>query len=232
MYLHKDPPEHYLGYVVEGKIPVVIIPGILGKWGFMKNLGDKISLAGHPVYIVTRLGYNLDRIPKSARQVKLIVTHITPEKGHILPRIHPSAHAVKEILETHNLEEAVLVAYSKGGLIGKYLLAHLNHDHRVKGMVAIATPFSGSALAKLIPHRSFQELEEDSRIVRELEKDEAVNGQIISIYPEFDNHVWEGSYLKGAKENIQVPISGHHRVIFSRNVQRKVLLSIEKIQSE
>jgi hypothetical protein len=31
------PPAHYQGYVVDGKVPVVIIPGILGKWSFMKK---------------------------------------------------------------------------------------------------------------------------------------------------------------------------------------------------
>ncbi len=59
MVVHRDPPAHYLGHAVEGKAPVILTPGILGKWGFMKKLGDRISLEGHPVYIVSDLNYNV-----------------------------------------------------------------------------------------------------------------------------------------------------------------------------
>ena len=57
--LYHTPPKHYLEYTEEGKVPVILIPGVLCKWSFLKHLGDKMSLAGHPVYIVPELGYNL-----------------------------------------------------------------------------------------------------------------------------------------------------------------------------
>jgi triacylglycerol lipase len=230
--VYRKPPHHYLGFRVEGKVSVILIPGILGKWGFMRKLGNKISLQGHPVYIVPQLGYNIYSIPSSAKTLRSFIVHIFPRRGHIVPRISKGARAVREIIEKENLRGVALVAHSKGGLIGKYLLTHHNTDNRVLGMVAIASPFSGSAMAKLVPLEPFKELNTDSKIIRDLETHKTVNKKIISIIPEYDNHVWaeRGSFLEGA-ENIEVPVHGHHKVIFDMKVQKIVLQSIDKITS-
>ena len=232
MLIYREPPAHYLGYRVAGKVPVILIPGILGKWGFMKKIGDKISLQGHPVYIVPELGYNIYSIPTSAKRLRSYIVHIVPRSGHIPPKVEKGAEHVRRLIEREGLQGAVLVAHSKGGLIGKYVLAHQNTDGRVLGMVAIATPFSGSAMAKLIPHDSFRELHTDSQIVHDLERHEAVNKRIISIIPEYDNHVWaaKGSFLEGAK-NVEVPVHGHHKVLFSGHVQEAVLRGVEELST-
>lgn len=206
---HKT-PKHYLDYVLENKVPIILVPGILGKWSFMKTLGDKISLDGHPVYIVPELGYNLFKIPDSALKLKEIIEKIDTKKD--------------------NLKGVILVAHSKGGLIGKYLLAHHNQDNKVLGLISIATPYSGSSMAKLLPLDPIRELNTDSKIILDLEKHNEINNKIISICPEYDNHVWaeKGSHLDGAK-NIKVNVHGHHKIIFDKNVQNVVLKSIEEI---
>lgn len=130
MYLHRNPPKHYLGHIIKGKKPIILIPGIMGKWGFLKKLGDKISLEGHPVYIVPKLGYNLANIPTAAK-------------------------IVEEIIDENNLKDVIIVAHSKGGLIGEYLLTC---DKRVEKLIAIATPFYGSHLAKFFRLKPFKEL--------------------------------------------------------------------------
>jgi predicted alpha/beta hydrolase family esterase len=136
------------------------------------------------------------------------------------------------VIEKNNLRGIVLVAHSKGGLIGKYFLAHHNQDGRVLGMVAIATPFSGSAMAKLLPLDSVKELDVDSRIIRDLESHKEVNDKIISICPKYDNHVWaeKGSHLDGA-ENIDVSVRGHHKVLFDTHVQKVVLRAIDSLSA-
>lgn len=206
MLVHKNPPAHYLGYIIEGKAPVILIPGITEKWSSIKHLGDHISLAGHPVYIIQKLHYNLFDIPESAQKIL-------------------------DSLRNYSIKNAVIVAHSKGGLIGKYLLIHHNHNQQIKGLVAIATPFSGSRMAHLIPHRSFKELRVDSQIIKELKSHISVNKKIISIIPEFDNHVWaeEGGHLDGALDNIVVPVLGHHKILFDKDVQDKVMASIEQL---
>jgi triacylglycerol lipase len=231
MFLLREVPKHYLDFIIPGKAPVILIPGITARWTFMKNLGDKISLTGHPIYVVPKLGHNLIDIPTAAKTVHTLLLELVPKLGHNIPDVHGRAKKVRALIESHDIKDIVLVAHSKGGLIGKYLLAHFNHDNRIKGMVSIATPFSGSAMAKLIPHSSFKEIATDSKIIHDLESHKAVNHKIISIYPIFDNHVWadKGSYLEGALENIQINVVGHHTILYVKEVEEKVLESIEKL---
>jgi pimeloyl-ACP methyl ester carboxylesterase len=228
--IHHTPPKHYLEYTLDNKVPVILVPGILGKWSFLKSLGDKISHLGHPVYVVPDLGYNIFSIPTSAGKLRAVVLSAFPSLGHILPDIEKGSHAVKEVIEKNNLKGVILVAHSKGGLIGKYLLAHHNHDHKVLGLISIATPYSGSAMAKLVPLDPIRELHADSKIIHDLDEHTNVNHQIISIYPEYDNHVWaeKGSFLEGA-HNIAVPVHGHHKVVFDKEVQDIVIQSIENM---
>ncbi len=213
--IHRKPPSHYLEHIVHEKVAVVLIPGILGKWTLMKSLADKISLTGHPVYIVPELKSNTFNIPQSAEILKTVIEKMYQEVS---------------TKRNSGVTKVVLVAHSKGGLIGKYFLTHLNTDHHVLGMISVATPFSGSTLARVIPHESFRELDTTSRVIKDLEDHTEMNHKIISICPEYDNHVWaeKGSYLKGA-ENIVVPVHGHHKVLFDKDVQNVVLKSIEKL---
>lgn len=234
MIIHKNPPKHYLGYIVSEKVPVILIPGILGKWSFLKHLGDRISLIGHPVYIFPELGYNLYDIPSSANKLKALLASIIPGLEHPMPDIHRGAERLKKLVERENIKGAILVAHSKGGLIGKYFLIHHNFDNRVLGLIAIAAPFAGSAMVKLLPikPKSFKELDVDSQIIKDIEDHKDINKKIVSIIPEYDNHVWaeKRSFLDGAT-NIEVPVHGHHKVIFSKEVEKAVIESIEKITS-
>lgn len=230
MYYHHNPPKHYLEYTLPGKCPVILIPGILEKWGFMKQFGDRISLQRHPVYVIPELGMNLTDIPFAARKIKQLIREVLPHFGHNVPNLDLRAKQVRKFLEKYNITGAVIVAHSKGGLIGKYILAHYNQDHKILGMIAIATPFNGSPLAKMIMHPAFKDLTPASKILEDLEAHTSVNKEIISIIPEFDNHVWgkRGSFLEGGT-NIYVDVKGHHKILFSRKVQNLVLESIEKI---
>lgn len=114
--------------------------------------------------------------------------------------------------------------------LGKYLLVHYNDDQRIKGLIAIATPFSGSNLGKPISHRAYQELTPKSSVVLALQKDRSVNHRIVSLYPVFDNHVWakEGSFLDGA-ENQELKVHGHHRILASKVLLESVNLAVKKL---
>jgi triacylglycerol lipase len=199
--VHYNPPRHYKDFVKEGKVPVILIPGVLAKWTFLKSLGDKISLEGHPVYVISDLKYNLFSIPESAKILKKVIDDIKKDN--------------KEF------QNACIVAHSKGGLIGKYFLIHFNDDKSISKMISLATPYSGSGMAKLLPLDPMKELQNDSLIIKDIIN---VNHMITSIIPEYDNHVWaeEGSYLDGAK-NIKVNIHGHHKIVFDKSVQEVVL---------
>lgn len=207
-HFHLAPPKHYLEYVVAGKVPVIIIPGVFNRWSFMKKIADEISSEGHPVHVVSGLGYNLFSIPKSSDQVA-------------------------SIIEKEDVHNVVIVSHSKGGLIGKHVLVHHNSDNRILGMVSIATPYSGSEMAKLLPISPLNELRTGGDIISDLHLNTVVNSNIVSLIPEYDNHVWavEGCYLEGAK-NIQVKVHGHHKVLYDEHVITTVISSIDELSKK
>lgn len=208
MYFRKRPPAHYLDYVLEDKAPVIMLPGVFSRWGFSKTLTDHLSREGHPVYVVPKLGNNLWDIPTSA-------------------------DIVREIIDENALTGVILVAHSKGGLIGKYLMAHEDPDHRIKGLIAIGTPFHGSRVVRPFPIRALQELRPESEVIDRLAKETDHDRSIISIYPAYDNNVWheKGSRLDGALENIEIPLVGHHIVLEDPRTWKAVREGIEKLSA-
>jgi len=205
-FLSRKPPAHYLNYVEKGRAPIVLIPGIYTKWHFLKAIADPLSRRGHPIYAIDKLGYNTDEVRNAAK-------------------------LVRGFIDEKNLQNVIIVAHSKGGLIGKYLLVRYNEDSRVRKMIAIATPFGGSCLVHLIPHRAAKELAPESEIVHELKNEKDVNRSIVSIFGLFDNHVWPTSScrLDGAK-NIQLPVYGHHKILFSKETRDIVFREVEAVK--
>lgn len=198
-FIYKKPPEHYLGHVVENKKPIILIPGIFEKWNFLKAIADPLSLMGHPIYILENIGYNNIKIDYASK-------------------------LVLEFIEEKKLKQVIVIAHSKGGLIGKNILLS-NNNSQVDKVIAIATPFNGSRIGKLIFHKAVREILPDSKIIKSLSATKDINHKIVSIFGVFDNHIWPRSscYLDGAK-NIEVEVGGHHKILFDRRV-REVIVS-------
>jgi hypothetical protein len=100
------------------KHPVVILPGVYETWHYLRPVAEALNAAGHPVHIVTTLGFNHRPIPDSARQVW-------------------------ECLRALDLRDVTIVAHSKGGLNGKHLLAHDHTEGRERRIVANAKRVTG-----------------------------------------------------------------------------------------
>jgi pimeloyl-ACP methyl ester carboxylesterase len=177
--------------------PVLIIPGIYESWQFMRPLIRALHDAGHPVHVVTPLHTN--RRP-----------------------VVPSAEIVAEYLRERELVDLVIVAHSKGGLIGKYLMTRLDADERVKRMVAVSTPFSGSRYARYMLAPSLRDFRATHPALLALSADERVNGRVLSIFGRFDPHIPEGSILPGA-QNVRIDTGGHFRILSHPDTVRHVL---------
>lgn len=108
--------------------PVVVIPGVYETWHFMRPLMDVLHDRGHPVHVLTVLRHNVKPVPLSAEEVMAY-------------------------LDEHDLHGALVLAHSKGGLIGKYAMTRLDPHGRIDRMVAVSTPFAGSKYAVLAPVR-------------------------------------------------------------------------------
>ncbi|MEC5179709.1 esterase/lipase family protein [Arthrobacter sp. CG_A4] len=167
--------------------PVVVIPGIYEDWRFMQPLVKRLHDAGHPVHVVTVLQRNRLAVPQAAELIA----------GYLRDR---------------NLKDVMIVAHSKGGLIGKYAMMSLDPDGRITGMAAVCTPFSGSRYAAFMLLPSLRAFSPRNAVTVQLSREERVNQRITSIYGIFDPHIPEGSLLPGAR-NIRLETAGHFKIL-------------------
>jgi pimeloyl-ACP methyl ester carboxylesterase len=187
------------------KPSIILIPGVYEHWQFMKPLAALLHHHAYDVHVVEGLGYNRHDIMTTASVVQAYVA-------------------------SHNIKQCILVAHSKGGLIGKYLLTTNNRDGRILGLVALNTPFSGSRYAYLfLIFKSLRIFIPNSSILKLLSKNQLVNQSIVSIYSKFDPHIPGGSYLEGAK-NIQLETHGHFRIVNDQVVHRILLEELARIE--
>ncbi|MEX1080079.1 MAG: alpha/beta hydrolase [Homoserinimonas sp.] len=180
--------------------PVVVIPGIYETWQFMRPLVDALHRAGHPVHVVTLLQNN--RMP-----------------------VERAAGLVIDYLRREGLSDVAIVAHSKGGLIGKYVMMQPDSHALVHSMATICTPFSGSRYARFMLLPSLRSFSPTHAITAQLAGEVAVNARITSIFGQFDPHIPEGSELAGAR-NIQLPVGGHFRILSDRRCIDEVLAAI------
>ena len=181
--------------------PIVIIPGVYETWRFMQPLIQALHEVGHPVHVVAKLGRNRGPVTDAAAIV--------------------AAH-----LEHHDLHGVVIVAHSKGGLIGKQLMTTDDREQRVSGMVAISAPFGGSRFARYLPVPSIRAFAPGNATVRVLGLDQRANHRIVSIFGLFDPHIPEGSELVGAR-NIRISVGGHFRILGDQRTAQAVLTAVQ-----
>lgn len=174
--------------------PIVLLPGVWEPWRFLRPLARSLHAAGHPVHTVADLGWN----------------------GVDLDR---SADRVVAYLRRADVRGGVLVAHSKGGLIGKKVLLHPGLEERVSGLVAVATPFGGSSLSfGLLARTPLGLFAPAGAAIGALTGERAVNRRIVSVAPAWDQVIPEGSELPGAR-NIALQVGGHFRPMADRRVQ-------------
>lgn len=167
--------------------PVVVIPGVYEPWRFMLPLIRSIHALGHPVHVLDPLGFNRKPVPEAAMH---LVDH----------------------LEREDLDNVIIVAHSKGGLVGKYAMTQGLAVRRIRAMLAVATPFGGSSYAQLLFMPSLRIFSPRDRTILALSRELDVNSRIVSLFGSFDPHIPKGSFLAGAV-NVQLETGGHFRVL-------------------
>ena len=172
--------------------PVLLLPGVYEPWTFLRPLAKRLHDLGHPVHVVRTLRINTGSIPVAAGL----------------------AH---RYLEQHDLRGVVLVAHSKGGLIGKHMMLVDDTAGRIDSLVAIATPFGGSRYAHWMLDPSLRAFRPTEKTMAMLAASAVVNSRITSIYGSFDTHIPEGCELPGAT-NLEFPVKGHFRVLGDEGV--------------
>jgi pimeloyl-ACP methyl ester carboxylesterase len=165
--------------------PVLLIPGVFESWRFMQPVAEHLYRRGHPVHVLDQLGWNTGAIPEMAA-------------------------IVSAYLDREDLHDVTVVAHSKGGLIGKQALGQPGTLARVRHLIAVNTPFSGSRYASLFLLPSVRMFAPSGPVLQALALETAVNRRISSLYSVFDPHIPETSHLDGA-ENVILPTIGHFR---------------------
>jgi len=187
------------------RAPIVLLPGIYETWEFLGAVATALARAGHPIHAVPGLKHNARPVPESA---DVVVEH----------------------LERTDLTGAVLVAHSKGGLIGKHVMLSAASD-RVLGMVAVATPFAGSRWARYMLSRALRSFDPRDPVLLALAGELLVNERITAVYPTFDPHIPETGHLVGAR-NIELPLSGHFRPLGHPLLVDTVAREVARVETE
>ena len=177
--------------------PVVVLPGVYETWHFLRPLIDPLHAEGHPIHVVPALRHNVRAVPDSAR-------------------------AVMDVIEGEDLRDVLLLAHSKGALIGKYAMAHLDPDRRIDRMIAVAAPFAGSAYARFAPLRHLRAFDTGDPVLAALGREIEANARITSIYGIFDTMIPSGSELPGATNRV-LPIAGHFSILGDPHTRQAVL---------
>lgn len=172
-----------------GKPTIVLIPGVYERWSFLRPIAENLNAAGYPISVVHGLGYNRRPIVETSERL---------------------ARALSQV--TANPAGRLIVAHSKGGLVGKHLLLSRRDDLHLRGLVAIATPFGGSRYAKYVIGRTLRAFLPTDETIVSLGSQASANGHIVSIFGGFDPHVPDGSVLEGAT-NVLLPVDGHFRIL-------------------
>jgi pimeloyl-ACP methyl ester carboxylesterase len=178
------------------RAPILLLPGVYETWQFLRPIADRLNAAGHPVHIVRELGYNRSSIPDAAALAQRFIDDL-------------------------GLERVVLLAHSKGGLIGKHMMLLDDRGSRVDRLVAIATPFGGSIYARYFPNPAIRAFAPKEPTLVMLAANAAANSRVTSIFGDWDPHIPAGSRLEGAT-NVLVPVSGHFRLLADERVHRAV----------
>ena len=180
---------------------VILLPGIYETAEDMRVLAAALARRGHRI-----------RRIRLARQV-------VP-----LPLLRTR---VERYLRKHDLRDVVVLAHSKGGLLGKHVMMGPEGE-RIDRMIALATPWHGSQYAALFwPGLGVRSLRPGTTLIAAAEAPSPSDARIISVQPRFDPHVPLGSHLPGAR-NIDVDTAGHFAVLTDPAVVELVVQLVEE----
>lgn len=192
-------------YASGGGAPVLLLPGIYETWQFLRPAAERLHAADHPIHVLPTLGYNTRPIVASA-------------------------YLGRDYLRKRDLRGVVVVAHSKGGLIGKQMMVLDDEEQRVDRMIAISTPFNGSSLARIAPARALREFAPHRPLIRRLLAEREVDARITSIYGIRDQYIPGGSRLVGARENIAVSVVGHFALLSHPRVLELIAARVDPEQ--
>ncbi|MEK8226424.1 hypothetical protein NKG05_10670 [Oerskovia sp. M15] len=129
-----------------------------------------------------------------------VAVHVLPDLRANRGPVADAAAVLGRYVREHDLHDVVVVAHSKGGLIGKLAMVSEDPDGRIDSMIAINTPFAGSTLARWFVAPAVRAFVPSDATIVALSAELAVNERITSVHSRWDPHIPGGSALVGAQD--------------------------------
>ena len=185
--IYNNPPTHWK---IGTKGDVVVIPGYMEKWVFLRTLAEFLNKLGYRVHILRSLEETMHSIEDSAQ----IVTAYIAQK---------------------QLHRVILLSHSQGGLVAKLILDNPKSVDAIDTSISIAIPYGGTVWGYLY-YFGLKDLRPDSDMIRRMKSNSAVHNKVLNIFPKYDNHVipHNNLILEGAK-NICLDVTGHTNILES-----------------
>jgi predicted alpha/beta hydrolase family esterase len=201
-HLTKADPARYAHPAHRREPDVVLLPGVYETWQFLRPIADVLFARGHVVHAVTAMGHNSGTVEDMATRVAAY-------------------------LEEKDLHDVVFVAHSKGGLIGKYVMGHTRAARRVREMVTVNSPFSGSFFGHVIPMRAVRHFHPRHPTLSLLNESVQVNRRITSIVSRYDPLVRTHEAM-GDASTVDLDAVGHFTVMNDPRVHRAIIAVVER----
>lgn len=171
--------------------PVIVpVPGIYERWDCMLPLLRRLN----------RMGFAVRPVPSLRRMrepVPVLADRLAQELGSWPAR------------------DVVLLCHSKGGLVGRLALHRMRDPHRIRLVIALASPFRGSTTALYVEYppeaRTLRPASRD--VVRYVDDRLPFDNRVRSLMPRVDQAIFRRGELPGVPEECLPLLIGHHRIL-------------------
>lgn len=190
--LHRGPSPQVLSRPTGESKTAVLLPGVWERWEVLIPWAQ--ALYG--------VGWNVEFVPELDMQ---------------FGTLDGLAETLVNHLEKNDLKDVLLVAHSKGGLVGKTAMTR-PPGSRIEKMIAVGTPFSGAPIAALTPGgMQMRTLVPWNEEIQSLSQHLEPNSRIVAIQAQWDQNVPPDPDLPGATL-ITAPVAGHTRLLAAPEV--------------
>lgn len=167
---------------------VILFYGLNGHWTDLRTIGIHLNKMGYKIIVIN---YN------SRNSLQNI------------------SDTFVNYINQNNLNNIVLLAHSKGGLVARNLYENSTLKYRISKCILISTPNNGTVIGYL-GAISLNELKPNSKFISDLNAKSKRNSEIYNFYSKFDNHIIPNRnlILDGAM-NKMLNINGHTRILES-----------------
>ena len=194
---------------VDAEVLALAVPGAWDSWHFMEPLAKALESRRVRVHFVPELGHHLMSVAEAAPLV---------------------ARALEGVMEEAAGRPVVVIGHSKGGIVGLRVLAERIARNVVQpiGLVALSTPFGGSAWADRTRLGAVRELRLTSEVVAQVRKDAGSGVRIVSVRPQRDPHV-TSQFVPALASRLRIRSAGHFQTLSSAAGARAAMWGIREL---